>query len=145
MFGWWSGLDCGIWLLEFLNCMGNKKLSFYEILVFVAYGFYMLLGLVWFLMSMFRNHEFNAQGLFIVVVFATQVYFRHRLTNLILGILTLFFSIWMLLDVVNSFNLMAKGAQMDVLSRGLMIFCVFSMIMSGILIFSYTKLSFKDQ
>ena len=125
--------------------MGNKKLSFYEVLVFVAYGYYILLGLVWFGMSLWGSHRFNAEALFIVVVFGTQLYFKHKLTNLILGILSLFFSIWMLLDVFSSFDLMAKGAKIDGLSGGLMCFCFFSMIMAGILIFSYTKLSFKDQ
>ena len=125
--------------------MGKQKLSFYEVLVFVAYGYYLLLGLVWFGMSMLRSHQFNAEAFFIMVVFATQLYFRHRLTNLILGILSLFFSIWMLLDVFYSFDLMAKGAHIDGLSGGLMGFCFFSMMMAGILIFSYTKLSFKDQ
>ena len=125
--------------------MGNKKLSFYEVLVFVAYGFYLLLGVVWFTMSLMNSHQFNTEAFFIVVVFATQVYFKHKLTNLILGILTLFFSIWMLMDVFSSFNLMAKGVHIDGLSGGLMTFCFFSMIMAGILIFSYTKLSFKDQ
>ena len=139
------GLDFGFSCLGFLSIMEKKKLSFYEVLVFAAYGFYLLLGLVWFMMSLVRSHQFNAEALFIVVVFATQVYFKHRLTNLILGILALFFSIWMLLDVINSFDLMAKGAHIDGLSGGLMFFCVFSMIMSGILIFSYTKLSFKDR
>ena len=125
--------------------MGNKKLSFYEVLVFVAYGYYLLLGLVWFGMSLWGGHQFNTEALFIVVVFATQLYYRHRLTNLILGILSLFFSIWMLLDVFNSFDLMAKGARIDGLSGGLIGFCFMSMIMAGILIFSYAKLSFKDR
>jgi len=124
--------------------MGNKKLSFYEVLVLGAYGYYLLLGLVWFGMSLWGSHQFNAEALFIVVAFATQFYFKHRLTNLILGILALFFSIWMLLDVFSSFDLMAKGAHIDGLSGGLMVFCFVSMIVAGILIFSYTKLSFKD-
>ena len=124
--------------------MGNKKLSFYEILVFGAYSYYLLLGLVWFGMSMLRAHQFNATALFIVIAFATQFYFKHRLTNLILGILALFFSIWMLLDVFSSFDLMAKNAHIDGLSGGLMAFCFVSMIMSVILVFGYTKLSFKD-
>ena len=125
--------------------MAKTKYSAYEILVFVAYGFYLLLGGAWFVMSLVQGHQLNLQALFIIIVFATQVYFKHRLTNLIVGILTLFFSIWMLLDVINSSNLMAKGAVIDGLDKGLMAFCIFSMIMSGILIFSYTKLSFKDQ
>jgi hypothetical protein len=124
--------------------MGNKKLSFYEWLVFGAYGYYLLLGLIWFGMSLWGSHQFNAEALFIVAAFATQIYFKHMLTNLILGILALFFSIWMLLDVFSTFDLMAKNTHVDGLSGGLMVFCFVSMIMAGILIFSYTKLSFKD-
>ena len=124
--------------------MGKQKLSSYEVLVFVAYGYFLLLGLAWFVMSMIGNHQFNAQALFIVIAFAAQIYFKHRLTNLILGILCLFFSIWMLMDVFSSFDLMAKGAHIDGLSGGLMTFCFVSMIMSVILVFGYTKLSFKD-
>lgn len=127
-----------------LIVMGNKKLSFYEILVYAAWGYFLLLGLLWFGMSLWGGHQFNAEALFIVVAFAAQFYFKHRLTNLILGILALFFSIWMLLDVFSSFDLMAKSAHIDGLSGGLMAFCFFSMIMSVVLIFGYTKLSFKD-
>ena len=140
---------CGVYSLlfgcYFVFFMDRRKLSLYEILVFVVYGFYLLLGLVWFVMSLSQTRQFNPEAFFIVVAFAAQFYYRHRLTNLILGILALFFSIWMLLDVINSFDLMAKGAHMDGLSEGLMVFCIVSMVMSGILIFSYTKLSFKDR
>jgi hypothetical protein len=125
--------------------MGKQQLTFYEVLVFVAYGYYLLLGLVWFIMSLAGSHQFNAEAFFIIVIFSAQLYFRHRLTNLILGILSLFFSIWMLLDVFSSFDLMAKGAHIDGLSGGLMCFSFLSMVMAGILIFSYTKLSFKDR
>ena len=124
--------------------MGKQKLSSYEVLVFVAYGYFLLLGLVWFVMSMIGSHQFNAQALLIVGAFGAQIYFKHRLTNLVLGILCLFFSIWMLMDVFSSFDLMAKGAHIDGLSGGLMTFCFVSMIMSLILVFGYTKLSYKD-
>jgi hypothetical protein len=91
-----------------------------------------------------EGHRFNYQAFMLVAVFAIQAWYRHRLTNLILGILTLFFSIFMLMDVLNSFDLMAKGAQFDLLVKSLLGLCIFSMILSGILMFSYLKLSFKD-
>ncbi len=125
--------------------MGQKRLSFYEILVFVAYGFYLLFGLAWFGMSLFVGHQLNFQALIIAIAFGVQIYYKHKLTNLLLGILALFFSIWMLMDVFSSFDLMAKNTRIDGLSGGLMAFCFFSMIMAGILIFSYTKLSFKEE
>ena len=123
----------------------KKKITFYEILVFIAYSFYLLLGLAWFIMSLTGSKVFNAQAFFIIVAFGAQFYFRHRLTNLILGILALFFSIWMLLDVINTYDLMAKNATYDNLSRGFLWFCLMSIIMAVILIFGYTKLSFKDR
>ncbi|MFI5196342.1 MAG: hypothetical protein ACHQD8_04570 [Chitinophagales bacterium] len=128
----------------------KKKITFYEVLVFIAYSFYLLLGLVWFIMSLFRTgvlniHDFNPWAFFITIAFGAQFYFRHRLTNLILGILALFFSIWMLLDVINTYNLMAKQATYDNLAKGFLWFCLVSMIMALILIFGYTKLSFKDR
>jgi len=121
------------------------KITFYEILVFIAYGFFLLLGLAWLLVSMLSGGFFNIVAFVIVAVFGAQFYFRHRVANFVIGILTLFFSIWMLLDVVNTLNLMAKGAGGDGYSRGWLWFCLVSIIMSGILMFSYTKLSFKDQ
>ena len=113
--------------------------------MFVAYGFYLLLGLSWFLVSLLSGGFFNTIAFIITAAFGAQFYFRHRITNLILGVLALFLSIWMLLDVVNTLNLMDKHATQDGYSRGWLWFCVLSMVMAGILIFSYTKLSFKDQ
>ena len=123
----------------------KKKLSFYEVLVYVAYGFFLLFGLLWFLLTLSNSHVFNTQALVIIVAFATQLYYKHKLTNLILGVLALFFSIWMLLEVVSGNDTGVKHASYDGFSIGLICFFSFSIIMSAILIFSYTKLSFKDQ
>jgi hypothetical protein len=126
--------------------MERKKITFYEVLVFIAYGFFILLGLTWFLMSFSSTGgHFNYTAFSIVVIFGAQAYFRHRLTNLILGILALFFSIFMLLDVINSFDLMAKNATYDTASKALLSLSLFSIIMSVILIFGYARLSFKDR
>jgi len=130
---------------EFIH-VEKKKVTFYEVLVYVAYGYFILLGLTWFLIS-FLSHggHFNYTAFSIMVIFCVQAYYQHRLTNLILGILALFFSIFMLLDVLNTFDLMAKDAVFDGLVKSLMGLSVFSIIMSIILIFSYAKLSFIDR
>jgi hypothetical protein len=122
----------------------KKKITLYEVLTFIAYGFYILLGATWFLTSFSASGRFNYQAFTLTVVFAVQTYYRHRLTNLILGVLTLFLSIFMLMDVLNQFDLMAKGATFDGFIKSLIALCFFSIIMSGILMFSYLKLSFKD-
>ena len=123
----------------------RKKITFFEILVFIAYAFFILLGLTWFIVSFMSSRHFNYQAFMLVAVFGIQAYFRHRLTNLILGILALFLSLFMLLDVINDFNLMAKDADFNGFIKALIGLSLFSVIMSGILILSYTKLSFKDQ
>ena len=123
----------------------KRKVTLYEILVFVAYGFYILLGATWFLMSFSGSGRFNYQAFVLTVVFAVQAYYRHRLTNLILGVLTLFLSIFMLMDVLNTFDLMAKGAVVDGFIKSLIALCFVSIILSGLLMFSYLKLSFKEQ
>jgi hypothetical protein len=126
--------------------MEKKKVSTYQKLVFVAYGFFILLGLTWFLTSFLaKGGGFNPTAFFIVVVYGAQVYYRHRFTNLILGILSLAFSIFMLLEVINSFDLMARNAEFDGLTNSLIGLSLLSVVMSVILIFSYTKLTFEQQ
>jgi hypothetical protein len=122
----------------------SKKIGFYQALVFIAYAFYILLGASWFYMSFSGSGRFNYQAFMLAVVFGVQAYYRHRLTDLILGVLTMFLSIFMLMDVLNTFDLMAKGAVIDGFIKILLGLCFFSIIMSGILMFSYLKLSFKD-
>ena len=125
--------------------MTAKKPSFYEVLVYVSYGFYILLGLVWFIMSLISNKSFNIQAFVLIAVFAIQGYYRHILTNLILGIISFALSIFMLLEVIASADLFAKNAVADGLTKSLLAFCFLSIVMSVILIFSYLKLSFKDR
>jgi hypothetical protein len=126
--------------------MERKKITFYEVLVYIAYGFFILLGLVWFVMSFSSSGgRFNYTAFSIMVIFAAQAWFRHRLTNLILGILALFFSIFMLLDVISAFDLMAKNASYDNGAKELLGLSVVSIVMSVILVFGYTRLSFKDR
>jgi hypothetical protein len=121
--------------------MGVKRFSFYEVLVFITYGYFILMGLAWFLMCL---PHFNFQAFTLIAIFGAQSYFRHKLTNLIIGILSLGLSIFMLLQIIETFDLFAKNASADGLAKGLLAFAFVSMVMSVILIFSYTKLSFKD-
>ena len=123
----------------------KKKITVFEILVYIAYAFFFLLGITWLVMNFMSSGHFNLQAFMLASVFAIQAYFRHRLTNLIIGILVLFLSIFMLLDVISEYNLMAKGATYDGFIKALLGLSLFSIFMSCILIFSYTKLSFKDQ
>ncbi len=116
--------------------------STYQVLVYVAYGFYILLGLVWFLLGFMNTPgKVNPFAFFIMLAFGLQTYYRHLLTNLILGIIGLFFSIFMMLLPALNMALQpaAKGSALP-----LMLVSVASVAFSGILIFSYLKLNFKD-
>lgn len=112
----------------------------YKVLVYIAYSFYILIGLIWFAMSFIYTGHFDYVAFSLIAVFAVQAYFHHRLTNLILGILTMFFSIFMLLQAVYE----AKHNNFNALSMVFVGTWVLSIIMSGILLFSYLKLSFKE-
>jgi hypothetical protein len=112
----------------------------YKVFVYIAYGFYILIGLIWFALSFVYTGHFDYIAFSIIAVFSVQAYFRHKLTNLILGILTLFFSIFMLLQAVYE----ARHNHFNTMSVVFVSTWAFSLIMSGILIFSYLRLSFKD-
>ena len=107
----------------------------------MAYGYYILLGLAFTLMAFVLWRAFNYEGFFVAVIFGVQVYFKHRLMNLLLGIPILALSIYWALE----FMLMGGKTGFDFFVDAMMGLSVTSIIMSVILIFGYTKLSFKDQ
>lgn len=118
-----------------------SKFSTYEKLVFVAYGYFILLALSWLMANMIFGGFLNPWASATVLAFGAQAYFRKRLTNLILGILTMGVSIFWLLE----FIFLGKSGSFDLFVNIMLTLTVISIIFSGILIFSYTKLSFKDQ
>ncbi len=119
----------------------GKNLSFYEKLVFVAYGYFILLGLSWFLGSLVWGSFFNYWASATVLVFAAQAYFRQKLTNLILGILILGVAIYWTME----FIMVGSKTGYDFFVNFMLGVFIISIIMAGILIFSYTKLSFQDK
>ena len=122
--------------------MAPKRISFYQILLYIAYAFFILLGGSWFLVS-FPSGGFNATAFFITAIFTVQAYYRHRLTNLILGILALFFSIFMLMDTISTLNLADKNTPVDGFVKIMIALPLISIVMSVILVFGYLKMSFK--
>jgi hypothetical protein len=121
------------------------KPSGYQLLVYIAYGFYILLGLSWLGAGLLaKPSHINPFAILIMLVFGLQAYYRHVLTNLILGVLCLFFSIFMML--LPSLNVAlqpsAKGSMPYAIP--LVFVSLSSVILAGILIFSYMKLNFKD-
>lgn len=119
----------------------SKQFSTYEKLVFAAYGYFILIALCWLTANIVIGGFFNPWASATVLLFVAQAYFRKRLTNLILGILIFGVSIFWLLE----FTFLGKTTGFDIFVNTMLILSVISIIMSGILIFSYTKLGFKDQ
>jgi len=125
--------------------MELKKITFYGVLVYIAYGFYILMGLTWFSVGFLSSGHFNLQAFMLTLVFSVQAWYKNVLVNLILGVLSLGLSIFMLLQEIEAENLFAKGAVADSFTKILIGFALLSITMSLILIFSYTKFGFKDK
>jgi len=117
----------------------TQNTSAYQKLVYVAYGFFILLGLVWLVTFFVNDHKFNVQAFIVILVFGIQAYFKNKMANLIIGILCLFFSIFMLLTVIDTFALAHQPLAYAILSS----LSATSIVFSGILIFSYKKLLLK--
>ena len=124
--------------------MEKKGITFYGVLVYIAYSFYILMGATWFVVSFFNTGHFNLQAFMLTLVFSVQAWFKNVLTNLILGILSLALSIFMLLQEIEAEDLFAKGIIVNFFTRALLTFSFVSIAMSLILIFSYIKFGFKD-
>jgi len=120
--------------------MDQKKLSGYEKLVLVAYGYFMLIALVFLLLRLYVAGDISYVALVVMAVFAMQFWHRHRLANLIIGVLTLGSSIFALLEFL------AAGMKSSFNSFYITMTSVFvaAIVFSGILVFSYARLSFHD-
>jgi len=125
--------------------MDHKKFTFYGVLVYIAYGFYILMGLTWFIISFLSSGHFNLQAFMLTLIFSVQAYYKNVLTNLILGVLSLGLSIFMLLQEIEAADLFARGAIADTFTKILIGFAFLSIILSVILIFSYAKFGIKDK
>jgi hypothetical protein len=113
----------------------------YEKLVYVVYGYFILLGLAWLLASFAFGGGLNYWALLTVASFGAQAYFRKKLTNLILGVLILGASIFWSLEFIS----MGAKTGYDAFVNTMLGITVASIVMAIILVFSYTKLSFRDQ
>jgi dolichyl-phosphate-mannose--protein O-mannosyl transferase len=120
--------------------MSRRKVTFYDIMVYVAYGYFFLLGAAWFIVSL-GSSGFNYQAFIVMLVFGVQAYFRHRLTDLIIGVLMLGLSIFMLLQALT----IGKKGGFDGLANTMIVMSVASVVMSLILMFSYVKLGMKNE
>ncbi len=125
--------------------MEKRRITFYEVLVYIAYSFYILMGVTWLITSFLSTGHFTLQAFMLVLVFSVQAWYNNALTNLILGVLSLALSIFMLLQEIEAEDLFAKTAVVNGFTKTILGICLFSIAMSLVLIFSYVKFSFKDK
>lgn len=127
--------------MEKRKVMDKKKVTSYEILVYVAYGYFIALGLAWLILSFAWGSYFNYWAFLVILLFAVQAWYKHKLTNLILGVLALPLSIYGALE----FFWAGGTSGFDPFVKMMIALSVVGMIMAGILLFSYMKLGIKDQ
>jgi len=121
--------------------MNEKKgLLFYEVMALVAYGYFILIALASLLMIFYLQGNINFVATAVILVFGIQAKIRHKLANLIIGVLTFAVSIFFSLEClsrVHSVGLNLFTGTMTSIALGGIFF-------SLMLILSYTKISFKD-
>jgi hypothetical protein len=120
--------------------MAKQKLSVYEVMVYVAYAYFILLGGIDLILSYLWGGVFSYIGFFVVAVFALQAWHKHKLLNLILGVLALACSIFASLEFLSKAHKIGFNFFVGVMSG----ISLGGILMGIVLIFSYTKLSFKD-
>ncbi len=121
--------------------MEKQKLSVYEVLVYIAYAYFILLGSIDLILSFLWGGVFSYLGFFVVAVFALQAWHKHKLLNLILGVLVLACSIFATLEFLAKAHKIGFNFFTGVMSG----ISLGGILMGIVLIFSYTKLSFKDR
>ena len=119
----------------------KKRKSSVEIMVLVAYSYFLLISMAFFIARLYITGEFSILPVFLVLVFAIQAWFSNKLANLIIGILTLIGSIFGTLEFLS----LGLRTGFNTFSGTMELMSVAGVILSGILIFSYTHLSFRDR
>ncbi len=105
----------------------------YGLLVFAASIFFMVIGAIWFGRMLFWAKSFHMPSFLLMTAFMVQLIYHKKLAPLVSGIITLFFSLWLLMQVSTN-----KEGLKGVYSVGL-ILSIIAIISSGILIFSFLQ------
>lgn len=121
-----------------------SRTSLMQILVYIAYGFFLCIGLMM-LYTGLTMGKFSTIGFAISGIFIMQFIYRKPLINLIVGILSLFFSIWMLLMAMSAYNMLDKNAASSTAGTTMVVASITGIALSVLLMFSYGKLGRKDR
>lgn len=117
---------------------GEGRPGIYQRLVYAAYVFYIILGIITVVFSLLNKHSANILGLILIAVFCGQFYFKNLLGNLILGVILMFGSVFMAIESANWLIQRHEGAAFMYALP--MVCSLLSLVCSGILIFSFMKL-----
>jgi hypothetical protein len=125
--------------------MSNQNsLGTYQKLVFAAYGFFLVLGISWLVMTFTQGRGINYMALLLIAVFALQTYYKRLLANLVVGIIMFFFSVFMTLQTINLVVLASREAPLTLTAKLLTTVPLLSLFFSVVLVFSYRQLNFRD-
>jgi|GEM_PF-1133470 hypothetical protein len=128
------------------RALNNKLIMADQVTIFrrlqtIAYGFYLLVGITWVIMSFIFGHYFNYTACLVTAMFGVQAYHKNKLLDLLLGIVLLFLSVYSLFD----FLVMGDKSGFDLFVNVMAGVSFTSIIMAGLLVFSYLKLSLADR
>ncbi len=121
--------------------MATDQVRTFRRLQAIAYGFYLLLGITWVIMSFIFGHYFNYTALLCTAMFGVQAYYKNKLLDLLLGIVLLFLSVYSLFDFLVMGDKSGFNGFVNVMAG----VSFTSIIMAGLLVFSYLKLSLADR
>lgn len=114
--------------------------STYRRLVTTAHGYFTGLALTWFLVSFFVGGYVNYISLLTFAIFCAQLYFKHRVANLILGIIILPAAIFWGLQFLYA----GGSGGFDAFVNVMLLLTLASIFFAIIMVFGYLKLSFGD-
>jgi hypothetical protein len=107
--------------------------------VLATYGFFILLSLLWEAASLYNGLHFNIPAAILLAVFGAQWHFRNPTANLIIGLVTLFFTFFMFMEVLNRYNLLGKAADFGTGAKVGLALTAVCAAASGILVLSFTR------
>ena len=111
----------------------------YPLVVKVAYLFFGGISLAWLCTTAFVGHKFNITALLLTAAYGGLLWYRNRIANLVAGLISLFFSFFMLMDVLNTFDLLSKNAEFGLAAKVLLVMSLAGIVMSVFLVLSFTR------
>ena len=105
----------------------------------IACGFFATVAAIWLIVTAVVGHRFNPTALILTVGYSALLWYRNRIANLVAGVLSLFFSFFMLMDVLSTFDLLTKNRDFGMAAAVLLGIAVAGIVFSVFLILSFTK------